>query len=237
MQWTPGGWVVKDNYHKVTATTRAMPSADILPFKPSKDLPDVAADRTKMQMLTQNIHMMEFELQKLCQRFRIVTKPTKETDLSSYPEDQRDRLKTAIGCVTNAHKTMQDFRDFLVEEKYLAWNDEQKMLREATVKAMIGEMPKGIPHKRDLSGADGEEEMPPGMGDQAPKAKMVMDEEGQAKIVFEEEKTADELESERREQQHGGGEEEYDPDSAAIKKEDSEEEGVPGMEAPGMGGD
>ncbi len=182
MQWTPGGWVVKDNYHKVTTATKPVPSQDVLPARPCEKYPDVGQDRTKLGMLMQNIHMMEFELQKLCQRYRITSKLTKDTDFSAYPEDQKERLKTAVNCVTNAHKTLNDFKEYLVEEKYSEWNEEQKKLREATVKAMIGDMPSGTPHRGNLSGADGENA--PAGSDKAPEAEMVMDAEGKAKIVF-----------------------------------------------------
>ena len=138
---------MKDNSHKVTTSVAQMGETDIMPAMPSKEYPEVAQDRQKMKMLTQNIQMMSYELHRLCQRFRITKKLDKDTDLTEFPENQRDFLKTAIGCVTNAQKTFDDFRDFLVEEKYAEWAEEQKRLRNATVKAMIGEMPKGTPHK------------------------------------------------------------------------------------------
>ena len=148
MQWTPGGWVMKDNSHKITSAVAQMGGeTDIMPSMPSKEYPEVAQDRQKIKMLQQNIQMMSYELHRLCQRFRITKKLDKDTDLTEFPENQRDFLKTAIGCVTNAQKTFDDFRDFLVEEKYAEWAEEQKRLRNATVKAMIGEMPKGTPHK------------------------------------------------------------------------------------------
>ena len=138
---------MKDNSHKVTSAVAQMGETDIMPAMPSKEYPEVAQDRQKIKMLQQNIQMMSYELHRLCQRFRITKKLDKDTDLTEFPENQRDFLKTAIGCVTNAQKTFDDFRDFLVEEKYAEWAEEQKRLRNATVKAMIGEMPKGTPHK------------------------------------------------------------------------------------------
>merc|ERR1719412_1779280 len=178
MQWTPGGWVMKDNSHKVTSAVAQMGESDIMPAMPSKDYPEVAQDRQKMKMLQQNIQMMAYELHRLCQRFRITKKLDKDTDLTEFPENQRDFLKTAIGCVTNAQKTFDDFRDFLVEEKYAEWAEEQKRLRNATVKAMIGEMPKGTPHKiATMSGGAEEAEAATEEGKEAPQAQMEFDEE------------------------------------------------------------
>lgn len=194
MQWTPGGWVVKDNSHKVTSAVAHMPaqSTDIMPAMPSKEYPEVAQDRQKCKMLQQNIQMMSYELHRLCQRFRITKKLDKDTDLTEFPENQRDFLKTAIGCVTNAQKTFDDFRDFLVDEKYAEWAEEQKRLRDATVKAMIGEMPKGVPHKiATMSGGAEEAEAAAEEGREAPQVKMEFDEEGKAKIIFKEDEEED----------------------------------------------
>jgi len=225
MQWTPGGWVMKDNSHKITTSVAQMGGeTDIMPAMPSKDYPEVAQDRQKMKMLQQNIQMMAYELHRLCQRFRITKKLDKDTDLTEFPENQRDFLKTAIGCVTNAQKTFDDFRDFIVEEKYAEWAEEQKRLRNATVKAMIGEMPKGVPHKVALqSGGAEEAEAATEEGKEAPQAKMEFDEDGKAKIIFKEDEEEDK-EGIFEEENRGGERKEEE-----AAEEEEEEERPPGF--------
>ncbi len=66
---------------------------------------------------------MQFELTKICRKFRISV--LNESDLSIYPEYQRDRLKVAVACVTNARNTLHEFRDFLKDDKYREWNAKQ----------------------------------------------------------------------------------------------------------------
>lgn len=241
---------MKDNSHKVTSAVAQMGETDIMPAMPSKEYPEVAQDRQKIKMLQQNIQMMSYELHRLCQRFRITKKLDKDTDLTEFPENQRDFLKTAIGCVTNAQKTFDDFRDFLVEEKYAEWAEEQKRLRNATVKAMIGEMPKGTPHKvATMSGGAEEAEAATEEGkvgalqfhvnlvfqlfmlfaicpQEAPQAQMEFDEEGKAKIVFKEDEEEDKegiYEEENRGGAGGNGE------GNRQEEEEEEDEKPPGF--------
>ena len=242
---------MKDNSHKVTSAVAQMGETDIMPAMPSKEYPEVAQDRQKIKMLQQNIQMMSYELHRLCQRFRITKKLDKDTDLTEFPENQRDFLKTAIGCVTNAQKTFDDFRDFLVEEKYAEWAEEQKRLRNATVKAMIGEMPKGTPHKvATMSGGAEEAEAATEEGkvgalqfhvnlvfhlfmlfaicpQEAPQAQMEFDEEGKAKIVFKEDEEEDKegiYEEENRGGAGGNGE-----GNRQGEEEEEEDEKPPGF--------
>lgn len=153
MQWTPAGWAVKDNSHKVTTTMRPLPEQDFVPPQ-SPQHPQANADREKLRMLRSNVNMMQFELNKICKRFRIIS--LNKEDLSVYPEEQRGKLKVAVNCVAAAEKTLNDFRDFLKNDKYKDWNEEQKRRHEEKVKSMIGETPTGVPHKRPNQ--DGEEE-------------------------------------------------------------------------------
>ncbi len=152
LQWTPSGWVPKDNSHKVTTTTRPLPAPEMVPPK-SKTYPEADADREKLKMLRSNVGMMQFELNKICKRFKIIA--LNRDDLSMYPEDQRGRLKVAIGCVAAAEKTLKEFIEFLKTDKYKAWNEDQQAVRDEKVKQMIGETPTGMPHKRKAAGEDG----------------------------------------------------------------------------------
>ena len=146
MQWTPGGWVVKDNSHKVTTTMKPLPQRGIIPAV-STTYPEAAADEEKVKMLRNNVGMMQFELNKICRKFRIIN--FNKDDLESYPMEQRDRLKTAVECVANAEKTLNEFIDYLKEEKYKEWNDQQQKEHDDAIKAMIGETPTmGVPHKK-----------------------------------------------------------------------------------------
>ena len=146
MQWTPAGWVVKDNSHKITTTMKPLPKPDIIPPARSDKYPEVGSDREKLRMLENNLNLMQFELTKICRKFRIVE--LDRDNLDSYPEAQNGRLKTAVSCVTAAEKTLNDFKEFLRDEKYKEWNEEQKKAHEEQVKAMIGETPTGVPHKK-----------------------------------------------------------------------------------------
>ncbi len=155
MQWTPSGWVAKDNSHKVTTTaSRPLPEPEIIPpaTANSSAFPEAAADRDKLAVLKNNVSMMQFELNKICKRFKIAK--LNRDDLSEYPEDQQQRLKTAVNCVAAAEKTLADFKDFLREDKYKEWNEAQKKAREEKIKSMIGETPSGVPHKRKAENAE-----------------------------------------------------------------------------------
>ncbi len=145
MQWTPSGWVVKDTSHKVTTTMRPLPEPETIPPQTGA-FPEANADREKLKMLKNNVSMMQFELNKICKRFKIIA--LNKEDLSVYPEEQQSRLKVAINCVAAAEKTLSDFQTFLKEDKYKEWNEEQRKAHEEKVKQMIGETPTGVPHKR-----------------------------------------------------------------------------------------
>ena len=45
LQWTPAGWVPKDNSHKVTSTMKPLPDPEVIPPNGSKNYPEAAADR------------------------------------------------------------------------------------------------------------------------------------------------------------------------------------------------
>ena len=96
------------------------------------------------------------ELNKICRRFKIGN--LNRDDISMYPVNQQDKLKTAITCVGNAEKTLEDFEEFLKNDKYKEWNDQQEVRRQEEIKNMIGEIPDGIPHKRPNNGEDDDEE-------------------------------------------------------------------------------
>ena len=55
-----------------------------------------------------------------------------------YPENQQDKLRTAITCVGNAEKTLEDYQCFLKTEKYKQWNEDQETKRQEAIKNMIG---------------------------------------------------------------------------------------------------
>ena len=48
-------------------------------------------------------------------------------------------MKTALTCVGNAEKTVENYKDFLKTEKYKEWNEQQNKKQEDHVKEMIGE--------------------------------------------------------------------------------------------------
>ena len=50
----------------------------------------------------------------------------------------REKLSLAITCVSNAERTLNDFLDFLKNDKYKVWNQDQISKREALLKSMIG---------------------------------------------------------------------------------------------------
>ena len=147
MQWTPSGWVQKDNTHKVTSTIKPLPVVDIIPPN-SNEYPEATADRSKRKMLENNVNMMNFELEKICRKYQINKNQLTPEDVTKHPEEIQGRLKTALGCVKAAEKTLEDFKEYLKDDKYKAWNDEQKQRAEQAMKTMIGEMPQGKPHKK-----------------------------------------------------------------------------------------
>lgn len=153
-QWTPDGWVPKDNSHKVTTVMKPLPKLEMVPPF-STTYPDASADRDKLKMLENNVSMMMIELNKICKNFNIAN--LNRDDLSEYPEIQRDKLKTAITCVSNAEKTLSNFKEFLKNDKYKEWNAEQEKARESAVKSMIGEtITAGVPHKKPSAEAEAE---------------------------------------------------------------------------------
>ena len=103
-----------------------------------------------------DIFLFISELNKICRRFKIGN--LNRDDISMYPVNQQDKLKTAITCVGNAEKTLEDFEEFLKNDKYKEWNDQQEVRRQEEIKNMIGEIPDGIPHKRPNNGEDDDEE-------------------------------------------------------------------------------
>ena len=147
MQWTPSGWVQKDNTHKFTSTIKPLPPHDIIPPN-SNEHPEATADKSKLKMLENNVNMMNFELEKICRKYQINKSQLTPEDVTKHPEEIQGRLKTALGCVKAAEKTLEDFKDYIKEDKYKAWNEEQKQRTEEALKTMIGEMPQGKPHKK-----------------------------------------------------------------------------------------
>lgn len=159
-QWTPEGWVVKDNSHKVTSMMKPLPKVQVVPPM-STTYPEASMDNDKLKMLENNVSMMTAELTKICKRFSVKTENlTKdpEQDLSQYPEAAQEKLKIALTCVGNAQTTLDDFLDFLKTEKYKEWNDQQEDKYKDQVKQMIGDTPEGVPHKRPASAVVNDEE-------------------------------------------------------------------------------
>eukprot|EP00096_Caligus_rogercresseyi_P014637 TRINITY_DN7145_c0_g1_i2.p1 TRINITY_DN7145_c0_g1~~TRINITY_DN7145_c0_g1_i2.p1 ORF type:complete len:311 (-),score=96.31 TRINITY_DN7145_c0_g1_i2:165-1097(-) len=145
--WTPSGWVPKDNSHKITTKMKPLPPQEIIPPF-SNTYPESAKDKEKLRLLLNNHSMMSAELSKICSTLKVSSPPTKEEDLSEIPDDQREKVTTAYNCVSNALKTLDEFKDFLQNEKYKDWNAEQKAVYDEKVKSMIGETPSGIPYKK-----------------------------------------------------------------------------------------
>lgn len=132
---------------------RPLPEMDIIPpFSIENKEADV--DRDKRKMLTNNVNMMQMEVNKICHRFKIPPAQLDRSNLDTYPEKARDKLKVALTCVKNAERTLVDFLDFLKKDKYRVWNEEQQAKREALLKSMIGEEPKGRPHASGLKEDD-----------------------------------------------------------------------------------
>lgn len=141
------GWTQSDmrHPHKVTTQMKPLPELEIIPpFSAENKEADV--DREKRKMLTNNVSMMQMEVTKLCNRFKIPLATLDKDNLDKHPEAAQDKLKLALNCVKNAEQTLTDFLDFLKTEKYKEWNDEQKAKREALLRSMIGETPAGKPH-------------------------------------------------------------------------------------------
>merc|ERR1712181_63983 len=111
-------------------------------------------DRDKRKMLTNNVNMMQMEVNKICHRFKISPATLDRSNLEQYGEKARDKLKVALTCVKNAERTLTDFLDFLKTDKYKDWNEEQKAKREELLKTMIGEAPKGRPHASGIKEDD-----------------------------------------------------------------------------------
>lgn len=145
-QWTPAGWVTKDNSHKVTSKMRPLPEPELIPPNGSVNYPEAAADRDKLKMLTNNVNMMNFELTKICKTFKIMD--FQKDKMSTYPEEAKGRLQMAVTCVEKAEQTLKEFKDFLKDDKYKEWHEAQKKKTEDTIKQMIGEMPTGTPFNR-----------------------------------------------------------------------------------------
>merc|ERR1719260_38946 len=152
----PGfGWTKSDirHPHKVTVQMKPLPELEIIPpFSVENKEADV--DRDKRKMLTNNVNMMQLEVNKICHRFKIPPAQLDRNNLDSYPEKARDKLKVALTCVKNAERTLTDFLDFLKTDKYKEWNDEQKAKREELLKTMMGEAPKGRPHASGIKEDD-----------------------------------------------------------------------------------
>jgi len=178
MQWTPEGWVAKDNSHKVTTMMRPLPKLQIVPPL-STTYPDASMDSDKLKMLENNVNMMTAELNKICRLFKI--KELNRDDLSQYPEGQQEKLKTALTCVGNAEKTVENYKDFLKTEKYKEWNEQQNKKQEDHVKEMIGSTPGGVPHKKPER-AEGEEDDENGEG--VPLSEAIKNEEEKGPWAF-----------------------------------------------------
>ena len=187
------GWTKSDmrHPHKVTTQMKPLPELEIIPpFSAENKEADV--DREKRKMLTNNVSMMQMEVTKLCNRFKIPLATLDKDNLDKHPEAARDKLKLALNCVKNAEQTLTDFLDFLKNEKYKEWNDEQKAKREELLKSMIGVTPAGKPHANAVKEDDIELVTEP---------KLKFDEAGN--IVVKKariEKSLDELEAEAEEE-------------------------------------
>ncbi len=70
VQWTPDGWVPKDNSHKLTTMMKPLPKKQLIPPQ-STTYPEAGDDRNKLRMLDNNEKMMQAELIKICRRFNI----------------------------------------------------------------------------------------------------------------------------------------------------------------------
>jgi len=149
------GWTKSDmrHPHKVTHQMKPLPELEIIPPF-SAENKDADVDRDKRKMLTNNVNMMQIEVNKICHRFKIPPSQLDKDNLDQYPEASRDKLKIALTCVKNAEKTLTDFLDFLKNEKYKSWNHEQQSKREELLRNMIGNEPKGKPHASGIREED-----------------------------------------------------------------------------------
>jgi len=152
----PGiGWTKSDmrHPHKVTHQMKPLPELEIIPpFSVENKEADI--DRDKRKMLTNNVNMMQIEVNKICHRFKIPPAQLDKDNLEQYPDNARDKLKIALTCVKNAERTLTDFLDFLKNEKYKCWNEEQHAKREELLRSMIGDVPKGKPHASGIREED-----------------------------------------------------------------------------------
>ena len=152
----PGvGWTKSDmrHPHKVTTQMKPLPELEIIPpFSAENKEADI--DRDKRKMLTNNVNMMQIEVNKICHRFKIPPATLDMDNLDKYPENAKEKLKVALTCVKNAERTLTDFLDFLKNEKYSSWNKEQQDKRDELLKSMIGEQPKGKPHASGIREED-----------------------------------------------------------------------------------
>lgn len=152
----PGiGWSKSDirHPHKVTTQMKPLPELEIIPpFSAENKEADI--DRDKRKMLTNNVNMMQIEVNKICHRYKIPPATLDKDNLDKYPENAREKLKVALTCVKNAERTLTDFLDFLKTDKYSIWNKEQQEKREELLKSMIGEQPKGKPHASGIREED-----------------------------------------------------------------------------------
>ena len=149
------GWTKSDmrHPHKVTHAMKPLPQLEIIPpFSAENKEADV--DREKRKMLTNNVNMMQMEVNKICNRFKIPLATLDKDNLEQYPEQAREKLGVALTCVKNAERTLTDFLDFLKNDKYKEWNDDQKAKREELLKSMIGETPQGKPHNSGIREED-----------------------------------------------------------------------------------
>jgi len=149
------GWTKSDmrHPHKVTHAMKPLPELEIIPpFSAENKEADV--DRDKRKMLINNVNMMQIELNKICHRFKIKPSELDKDNLDKYAEDAQEKLGLALTCVQNAERTLSDFLDFLKNEKYKDWNDDQISKRTSLLKSMIGEVPQGKPHASNVREED-----------------------------------------------------------------------------------
>ena len=72
-------------------------------------------------------------------RFKIKPSELDKDNLDKYPKEAQEKLSLALTCVSNAERTLSNFLDFLKNEKYKEWNDDQIEKRESLLKSMIGQ--------------------------------------------------------------------------------------------------
>ena len=76
---------------------KPLPELDIIPpFSVENKEADV--DRDKRKMLTNNVNMMQMEVNKICHRFKIPPAELDRSNLDNYPEKARDKLKVSFIC-------------------------------------------------------------------------------------------------------------------------------------------